>query len=118
MSEFQPCLPKFAQRPWHRLVPNLGPDGHDLLSRMLCYDPLTRISARDALQHPFLAGAACPPQRLETALQEAFAARCAALTGAPVDRQSSTSTPDPGVGRGGGNGWDGGGAWGGGGMVP
>ena len=35
------------------LVPTLPADGVDLLSRMLQYDPARRITAQDALEHPF-----------------------------------------------------------------
>ena len=37
------------------LVPGLAsdPDGLDLLNQMLCYDPAGRISAADAMQHPY-----------------------------------------------------------------
>lgn len=35
------------------LVPTLDPLGVDLLAGMLQYDPAKRISARDAMQHPF-----------------------------------------------------------------
>jgi len=37
------------------LVPGLPADGVDLLQRMLRYDPAHRITARDALDHPFFA---------------------------------------------------------------
>lgn len=33
---------------------NLGPDGVDLLKRLMLYEPSKRISAADALEHPFL----------------------------------------------------------------
>ncbi|BBH06396.1 type one serine/threonine protein phosphatase 2 [Prunus dulcis] len=52
-----------ALRDWHvypqwqpqnlaRAVPALGPDGVDLLEKMLKYDPAERISAKAALDHP------------------------------------------------------------------
>ncbi|EPS58710.1 hypothetical protein M569_16102 [Genlisea aurea] len=36
-----------------RVVPSLGPEGVDLLSQMLKYDPAERISAKAALDHPY-----------------------------------------------------------------
>lgn len=36
-------------------IPVLGEDGCDLLKQMLAYDPAKRISAREALKHPYLA---------------------------------------------------------------
>ena len=36
------------------VVPEICDDGADLLGKLLSYDPTKRISARDALKHPFL----------------------------------------------------------------
>ncbi|CAD6884305.1 unnamed protein product [Tilletia laevis] len=47
-------LPKEATTSLERLYPNATPDAIDLLSKMLCWDPEERISAADALQHPWL----------------------------------------------------------------
>lgn len=35
-------------------VDNLSPDGMDLLERMLQCDPSKRITAKEAMQHPYL----------------------------------------------------------------
>ncbi|CAN1200621.1 Cyclin-dependent kinase B1-2 [Linum perenne] len=53
-----------ALRDWHvyplwepqnlaRAVPSLDPDGLDLLSKMLKYDPVERVSAKAAMDHPY-----------------------------------------------------------------
>jgi len=34
-------------------VPSLSDNGFDLLQKLLAYDPANRISASDALSHPF-----------------------------------------------------------------
>ncbi|KAL9684243.1 hypothetical protein QQ045_021678 [Rhodiola kirilowii] len=45
--------PKWEPQNLARAVPSLGPDGIDLLSKMLTYDPAYRISAKAAMQHPY-----------------------------------------------------------------
>lgn len=40
--------------PFHRLFQNANPDALDLLDRMLSFDPTSRISVEDALEHPYL----------------------------------------------------------------
>jgi serine/threonine protein kinase len=39
-----------------KFLPSLGEAGVDLVEQMLALDPKNRISAREALNHPFLAG--------------------------------------------------------------
>jgi serine/threonine protein kinase len=48
-------LPHYEPVPWARLFPQLGADGLNLLAQMLDYRPAMRITASDALEHPFFA---------------------------------------------------------------
>ncbi|KAJ6362732.1 hypothetical protein OIU78_003018 [Salix suchowensis] len=45
--------PKWEPQNLVRVVPSLGPQGVDLLSKMLKYDPAERISAKAAMDHPY-----------------------------------------------------------------
>ncbi|RQM26420.1 hypothetical protein B5M09_006008 [Aphanomyces astaci] len=49
-------FPNWTSRPWSRLFPTLSDLGLDLLSKLLTYDPDERISAENALRHPYFAG--------------------------------------------------------------
>lgn len=52
--EYIMTLPKYNPIPWERIFPNGDPMGIDLLKKMLIFDPKKRITAREALEHPFL----------------------------------------------------------------
>ncbi|KAL9938415.1 hypothetical protein V8E36_003038 [Tilletia maclaganii] len=47
-------LPKRATTSFEHMYPNASPDAIDLLSKMLTWDPEERITAAEALQHPWL----------------------------------------------------------------
>lgn len=43
-----------AKKAFSSLFPNANPDALDLLDRMLAFDPSSRISVDEALEHPYL----------------------------------------------------------------
>lgn len=53
LRDFKPTFPKWQPQPLSNYVKDLDSKGIDLLSQMLQYDPQKRISAVEAMQHPF-----------------------------------------------------------------
>lgn len=49
------ALSRCPAKPWNEVVPTADPNALDLLSRMLCFNPNHRITACQALQHPYFA---------------------------------------------------------------
>lgn len=53
LPDYCPDIPKYEKQPWEQIVPNLDPLGVDLLSKLLVYDPEKRITAKQAMSHPY-----------------------------------------------------------------
>lgn len=55
LPEYHPNLPRYPppQNGFAGLVPTLDATGVDLLAKMMQYDPARRVTAHDALKHPF-----------------------------------------------------------------
>ena len=53
-QEYVRNLPFMAKKPFPSLFPHANPDALDLLDRMLAFDPSSRISVEQALEHPYL----------------------------------------------------------------
>jgi len=54
LSGYKNDFPVYEQEDLSKHVPGLSADGLDLLERMLVHDPNKRISAKDAMKHPYL----------------------------------------------------------------
>jgi serine/threonine protein kinase len=56
LPDFKATFPKWPPRGWNNIrntAAQVGPDGIDLLERLMCYDPKRRLSARRAVQHGY-----------------------------------------------------------------
>ncbi|EFJ15022.1 hypothetical protein SELMODRAFT_139306 [Selaginella moellendorffii] len=58
LPDFKSAFPKWLPKDLATLVPGLEHAGVDLLSKMLCLDPSSRITARAALEHDYFKDAA------------------------------------------------------------
>jgi cyclin-dependent kinase len=86
-----------APADFSNLVPGLASDTHglDLLGRFLCYDPAKRISAADAMKHPYfedIPGAQVPPPD-DRADDDAVAEATAGVARIGVHSDAPTVTP-------------------------
>jgi hypothetical protein len=62
-------FPVWPARSVASLVPNMSPDGADFMSRVLRYDARSRMSAKAALQHPYLRNFVQSPMSAARALR-------------------------------------------------
>lgn len=53
LPDYKTSFPKWPVQNLLQVIPALGQSGADLLQQMLKYEPTSRISARNALSHPF-----------------------------------------------------------------
>ncbi|XP_008580679.1 PREDICTED: cyclin-dependent kinase 3 isoform X4 [Galeopterus variegatus] len=60
LPDYKGTFPKWTRKGMEEIVPNLEPEGKDLLMQLLQYDPSRRISAKAALAHPYFSSAEPP----------------------------------------------------------
>lgn len=56
LKDHKTSFPKWAPKPLEEILDCICDDGMDLLKKMLVYEPSKRISAREALKHPYFKG--------------------------------------------------------------
>jgi len=56
LPDYKPDFPVYPAQKLTSLIPNLDDEGHDLLAKMLQYDPTQRIGSTAALNHPYFSG--------------------------------------------------------------
>lgn len=64
LPEFKPTFPQWRPKGWENIrttKAQVGPEGVDLLEKLMAYDPKRRISARRALSHPYFIDVERPP---------------------------------------------------------
>ncbi|KAG8340156.1 Protein kinase domain [Trypanosoma vivax] len=59
LPDYRDVFPRWSPKPLDQVVPLLDEDAIHLLSQMLKYNPAERISAKDALQHPWFGDTRC-----------------------------------------------------------
>ncbi|XP_018914243.2 cyclin-dependent kinase 2 [Bemisia tabaci] len=65
LPDYKAVFPYWEQQELKEVVPRLDEEGIDLFSKLVKYDPVSRISARSALKHPFFANVKLVAPNLE-----------------------------------------------------
>jgi len=53
LPDFKTTFPQWQPKPLESIAPALDPEGLDLLGRLITYDPVERLSAKRAVNHPY-----------------------------------------------------------------
>lgn len=65
-KQYLKLLPKNAGRPFKEAYPDCTEEEVDLLTQMLRFNPFMRITAKEALAHPYFKGVRCKKRETET----------------------------------------------------
>ena len=65
-KQYLKLLPKCAGKPFKELYPDCTPEEIDLISMMLKFNPFTRITAKEALAHPYFKSIRIKEKEIET----------------------------------------------------
>ncbi|KAM7067121.1 cyclin-dependent kinase 3 isoform 2-T2 [Molossus nigricans] len=69
LPDYKGSFPKWTRKGLEDVVPNLEPEGKDLLMQLLQYDPGQRISAKGALAHPYFLSTRTSPSPHQCVLE-------------------------------------------------
>ncbi|XP_054393351.1 cyclin-dependent kinase 3 isoform X3 [Pongo abelii] len=69
LPDYKGSFPKWTRKELEEIVPNLEPEGRDLLMQLLQYDPCQRITAKTALAHPYFSSPEPSPAARQYVLQ-------------------------------------------------
>jgi serine/threonine protein kinase len=59
LPNYQPVFPRWPAKNLAQVVPHIGDAGVDLLTRLMSYEPTRRLTAREAIDHPFFTEYGC-----------------------------------------------------------